>query len=149
MKYASVFGCLLFLACGFLGAKSQDRQDTTSSHGIVNTSQNPNAEMEGVPGVSLNNIDQFKDSLKLIDSTFTFEVFFDGSACREIRYAFGARLDTLMVSQVAERCVRTKTGYGVRGKIRNIKPGKYQFVVKRQFGPDWFTTVFHKEIMVP
>lgn len=99
-------------------------KDTLSARTLVTDSK-----VEMIPGINAGNISGKKDTVNVDADSITFAVYFGGSACRDVRYAFEKRADSLLILQYTGICYRHQQAYGVRGRIKNLESGRYRFIV--------------------
>lgn len=132
MKTVTLFSVCLCISCAPLVISGQGKEAKTPMVQFASDSnQALTSHVEGIPGVDLNNLGRYKDSIQITGSNVQFELYFEGSLCRDIQYKLEQHADSLLITQIVDRCVRTLTAYGIRGTIGGLTSGKYQLIVTR------------------
>jgi hypothetical protein len=146
MKAVTLLGVCLCLSCAppAIGGQGKEAKKPMTES-TSDSNQALTSHIEGIPGIDLNNLGRYKDSIQVTGSKVQFELYFEGALCREIRYILEQHADSLLITQVVDACVRTMTAYGVRGTISGLASGKYQLIVTR--GIPYILT--KKAILVP
>lgn len=75
--------------------------------------------VEAIPGINMKNVSEMRDSVKVDCDSITNSIYFGASDCKEVRYKFERRDDSLLILLLAEKCYRHQQGYGVRGAVKN------------------------------
>ncbi len=150
MKIFSIFTICLCLSCASQAVKGHGSEDESAViKSTSDSSWTPVAEIDSVTGLSSGNFQKEKSSIVPDASMLKFEIYFGGSACDDISYSFEAHADSLHIVQKNGTCYRHGQLYGVKGVIKNLKPGKYVFGVIRRFSETWANSVYQKDVVVP
>lgn len=132
MKTITLFSVCLCISCASPAVSGQGKDAKKPMvQSASDSDQALTSHVEGIPGVDLNNLGRYKDSIQIAGSNVQFELYFEGSFCRDIQYKLEQRADSLLVIQSVDACVRTLTAYGVRGTIDGLDSGKHQLIVTR------------------
>lgn len=130
MKNTTLFSVYLCISCAPPAVSGQGKDAKNAMvQSALHSNQDLTSHVEGIPGVDMNNLGQYKDSIQVRGSNVQFELYFEGTLCRDIQYKFEQHADSLLITQIVEKCVRTLTAYGVRGTIGGLTSGSYQLMV--------------------